>query len=241
MPRSPLHFLLLIVCCFALAACGDDKDSTETGEGGGTASTSGDAKPAGATTPEAFIDQMEAFALSEKPDIAQLVAFVHPDERGAIAFFMSVIPLMFSGMAAAMAREEKKAELEAIVKEGEALLQKFGLDEESMKAKLGDANPMQDPSSAETIRALSKAMEGVDHVALVREAWQLLDRMGQDKGKVTSSFDPKKFAAVRKSLKQVSPTRAVADDGEGQELVLMKASDGLWYLKFVESGLLDPK
>lgn len=229
MPRFPLRSLLLIVCCFALAACGDDKDPTESGSAGGK----------GAASPEAFIDQLEGFAKAEDPDIAQLIAFVHPEERGAIAFFMSVVPLMFSGMAAAMAPDEKKAEMEAIVKEGEQLLEKFGLDEESMKAKLGDVNPMQDPSSPEALRALGKATEGIDHIALVREAWALLDRMGTDKGKVTSSFDEEKLAAVRTSLKQVSPTRAEADAGDGKKMVLLKADDGLWYISFVESGLLD--
>lgn len=231
MPRFPLRFLLLIVCCFALAACGDDKDSTDK---------SGGSKSGGAKTPEALIDQLEAFVKAEDPDIAQLVAFVHPDERGGIAFVMSVMPLVFSGMAAAMIPdEEKKAEMEAIVKEGEQLLEKFGLDEERMKAKLGDVNSMQNPSSPEAIRALSKATEGIDHIALVREAWALLDRMGTDKGKVTSDFDEEKLAAIRTSLKEVSSTRAEADAGDGKKMVLLKADDGLWYLSFVESGLLD--
>ena len=130
---------------------------------------------------------------------ADLLELIHPDEQPAFAFAMSVMPLAMAPLMIAFAPEEKQAEMKPVLKEVEALLKKYGFEDEAAKAG-EEQEEKKEVSPEERLAELNALMKGKDHIALVRESWAILDKLGA-KESSSSDYNPEEFEQARKSLK----------------------------------------
>jgi hypothetical protein len=263
-----LAFVLSALLLGGLGGCGKNAPSDKPATGGSSASTppaageapkAADAAPkaesagSGAKTPQAFLDKMEALSKSDTPSPVDIIALMHPDEQPAMAFVFSVIPLMLAPMMAAFADEETKAKLEPLMAGVETTLEKYGL-QDAMQKLQGSEMP-EDASDEDKLAMFNGMMKGVDHMALLRDSWTILEKLseakpgdGESEGPMegfTSSLDAEKLQMARDTLKIdgdtatfQGPSKAGEEGDEPQTMVLVKAADGNWYLSALKSKML---
>lgn len=217
---------LIFSLIFAVPACGGKEDG-----GGGASAT-------GATSPEALLDKMEGLMTSKDADFVDFVSIMHPDDQPPMAISMSLMPMMFIGFATMMGEGEEKAKAEAALKDLEAMFAKHGLDKAQAEALQKDPENA-DLSTEEKKKKLNELAKGIDHMALLREAMAIMDRLEGEKT-TEVKFDAAAFKRARDSLK-VDGDRATMLDPEGgpNDVVMLKASDGFWYVSATESKLFD--